>query len=109
MSVLGGVSSSGLNFTGLGTGIDTSKLVDGLLAPDKAAVQILQQRQSNVTLMQQSFKVLQGNLLDLQSQAARLARAVGGVFDGRNAASSDETAVKAAASSSAAAGAYSLT
>ena len=36
MADVGSVAPSGLNFTGLATGIDTSKLIDGLLAPGKA-------------------------------------------------------------------------
>jgi flagellar hook-associated protein 2 len=103
------LNPTGISFTGLGSGIDTSKIVDGLLAPDKAAIQTLQTRQSNVSLQQQTYKALQAGLLDLQGQANNLARSVGGPFDARSVTSSDDTAIKAAASSSAVAGVYSLT
>jgi flagellar hook-associated protein 2 len=69
----------------------------------------LQAKKDKVTLQQSTFAALQGTLFDLQSKLSTLSRSVAGAFDGRKAASTDEAALTAAASSSATPGTYSLT
>lgn len=101
-------SINGLNFSGLATGIDTQKLVDGLLAVDKSRVSVLQTRQANVTLLNNTFDSLKTQVADLQTRAQSLGRVVNGPFDGRKVASSDEAIATAAAGSSAAPGTYSF-
>lgn len=109
MASVSGLSSSGLNFTGLATGIDTAKMVEGLTALSARRIDTLKARQSDIVTKQTTFAVLQGKLFDLQSKAARLARSAGGAFDGRTAESSDKTVVTAAAGTAAVAGTYTLT
>lgn len=108
MASLGGISSSGLNFTGLSTGIDTSKIVDGLTKINQQRIDALKGRQADATARQAAFAALQGKLFDLQAKAAGLARSAGGAFDARKADSSDPTALTAAAGSAAVPGTYSI-
>src|SRR5262249_6544733 len=106
MSTISSLNSSGLKFAGLASGVDTDKMIEGLLAVQTARVTTLQQRQDKVTLLQTTFKALETQVLDLQTQAARVGRVANGAFDGRKVTVSDEGLVKAAAGSSAAAGSY---
>src|SRR5262245_20303369 len=98
MSSISSVATSGLNFSGLASGVDTSKIVDGLLALDRARVQNLQNQQSALGQKQETFQGLRDDLLDLQLQAAKLGRSLNGPFDGRKATSSDPSVVAAASS-----------
>src|SRR3954470_14985274 len=107
MSSISSLASS-LSFTGLASGIDTSKIVDGLTALNQKRIQALQSQKDKITVQQTTFGGLQAKLLDLQAQGGRLARSVGGAFDGRRAASSDETVLTAAASATALPGTYTL-
>ena len=103
------VSSSGLNFTGLATGIDTAKVVDGLTALNQKRIDALKKRQADITTKQTAFATLQGKLFDLQFKSNALARSAGGAFDGRKAATSDATALSAAAGTAAVPGTYTVT
>jgi len=109
VSSLSGVSSSGLNFTGLATGIDTAKVIDGLTAINQKRIDSLKAQQSAITTKQSAFAGLQVKLLDLQFQANALARSAGGAFDGRKATTTDATAVAATAGTAAVPGTYTLT
>lgn len=109
MSSLGGVSSNGLNFSGLATGIDTTKIIDGLTKISQKRIDTLTAKQTKISDSQATFAGLQATLFDLQSKTNGLARSIAGTFDGRTASTSDATAVTAAAGTSATAGTYSLT
>lgn len=109
MASVSSLNSNGLNFNGLVTGIDTSKIVDGLTAINRSRIATLESKKSVVAQKQATFVALQGKLFDLQSKLNGLSRSVAGSFDGRRASSSDETALTAAASASAVAGSYNLT
>jgi flagellar hook-associated protein 2 len=104
------VSSLGgsLNFTGLASGIDTSKIIDGLTSLTQQQISSLQTRKDALTHKQTTFNSLEAQLLDLQTQVGRLARSVSGAFDGRTATSSNTDVLTASASSSAQPGTYSL-
>lgn len=106
MSSISSVAGSGPSFTGLASGIDTDKLVEGLLAVQQARVTTLQRRQERSTFLQTTVKTLQSQVLDLQTQTWRLGRSVNGAFDNRLAAVSDEAITKAAAGSAAVPGNY---
>src|SRR5438552_5857713 len=101
-------SLSGLTFSGLASGIDTGKIIDGLTSLYQQQISSLQSRKDALTHKQTTFSGLEAQLLDLQTQVGRLARSVSGAFDGRTANSSDTTVLTAAASSSAQPGVYSL-
>ncbi len=103
------VSSNGLNFTGLATGIDSAKIVEGLTAINQRRIDALKAQQTTITTKQTAFATLQGKLFDLQFKANALARSAGGAFDGRKVSSSDSTALSAAAGTAAVPGTYSIT
>jgi flagellar hook-associated protein 2 len=109
MSTVSGTSSSGLNFTGLSTGIDTAKLVEGLTKFNQRRIDTLRKQQDEITSKQTAITGFQGKLFDLQLRANALARSAGSAFDGRKASSSDTTALTAAAGTAAVPGTYSLT
>lgn len=100
------ISSSGLNFTGLASGIDSQKIIDGLTAIGQKRVAQLTARKDNVALQQTTFASLQAKVLDFQGQASRLGRSVAGAFDSRTATTSDKDAVQATAGSTAVPGTY---
>jgi flagellar hook-associated protein 2 len=99
-------SNPALSFSGLSTGIDTNSLIDGLLALQQSKVTALQSQQANVTALQGTFNGLGSALGDLQSKVGTLARSVAGAFDGRKVVVSDDTALQAAAGTTAAPGQY---
>ncbi len=104
-----GVSSSGLNFTGLATGIDTAKLVDGLTKFNQKRIDVLTAQKAALTTKQATFSALSAKLFDLQFKTNALSRSAGSAFDGRKASISDTTAVTAAAGTAAVPGNYTLT
>jgi flagellar hook-associated protein 2 len=101
-------SISGISFSGLASGIDSQKLVEGLMAVQQSRVTALQRQQATLTSNQTLFQTLQAQVFDLQTAVGRLGRSFGGAFDGRTVTSSDETIVKATAGSAAIAGVYSI-
>ncbi len=109
MSSLSGVSSSGVNFTGLASGIDTSKAIEGLTAINQRRIDALKAQQAKISGKQTAFATLQGKLFDLQFKANALARSAGGAFDGRKVTASDATVVTAVAGTAAVPGNYTLT
>jgi len=106
---VGGVNSNGLNFSGLSTGIDTTKIIGGLTKLNQRRIDALKSKEAGLTTKQAIFVGLQSKLFDLQTKTAALARAAGGAFDARTATTSDATAVTAAAGTAAAPGTYNLT
>ncbi len=110
MSSLSSVSGLGssLSATGLVTGLDSEKIITGLLAVRQSQIDRLKSRQDQFTQQQGSYKLLQARLLSLQASGAALAKTYNGPFDGRSVASDNDTLAKAAASASAAPGAYTL-
>lgn len=104
-----GISTSGLNFTGLATGIDTAKIVDGLTALNQQRIDRYKSQQSDIVTKQTAFAALQGKLFDLQSKTTALSKTAGGAFDGRVATVSDTTVATAVAGTAAVPGTYSLT
>ena len=106
MSSISSLTGTRLNFTGLASGIDTDKMVDGLLAVQRARVSSLQARQELTGGLQATFKTLQVQVLDLQTQAWRVGRTANGAFDSRTAQVSQPDLVNAAAGASAVPGTY---
>lgn len=109
MSSVGSVSQNGLNFTGLATGIDTSSIIRGLTSISQKRIDGLKSRQADIAIRQATFATLRGQLFDLQSKTAALARSAGGAFDGRQVTASDPSAVAAAAGTAAVPGTYQVT
>src|SRR5437867_3224609 len=94
--------------SGLATGLDTDKIIQGLLAVDQARVTNLKKKQDNLTAEQTAFKSIEARLLTLQGQIGQLAQSANGVLNIRNVASSDQGLVTAAAGSSATPGVYNI-
>jgi flagellar hook-associated protein 2 len=65
-------STSGLGLSGLASGVDTSAIVDQLMAIDRKTTTRITYRQSNVTGMQNSLKAIAGKLTALKDAAAAL-------------------------------------
>lgn len=100
--------SGGVSVNGLVTGLDTDKLLEGLLAVQQGKIERLRARQDKINLEQTAFKSLEARLSTFQSSLTQLTRAVNGVFDARQATSSADSLVTAAATSSATPGTYNL-
>jgi len=94
---------------GLMTGLDTSSIIESLLTVYQRRIELLQQRQEEVQTQQAAFDTLEAKLLSLSSQATRLSRTVGSVFDQRTVSSSNEQLIEAAASRQAQPGSYKFT
>lgn len=103
------ISSSGLNFSGLATGIDSSKIIEGLTAISQRRVDQLTAQKKTITIRQTTMATLEAKVLDLQGQLSRVGRSVAGAFDGRTASSTDKDAVGVSATSSAVPGTYTFT
>ncbi|MBI5756907.1 MAG: flagellar filament capping protein FliD [Planctomycetales bacterium] len=93
-----------ITFGGLATGLDTDRIILDLVRFNQRRIDELKSREQVATSKQKIFQSVESRLLTLQTQSAKLARAQGSPFDRRTIASSDESLVKAAASSSASAG-----
>src|SRR5665213_1204428 len=93
---------------GLATGLDTSAIIQGLLAIDNQQVTNLQTQQAQVTTEQATFQGIDAKLLALQAATTPLALTQNSVFDGLTVTSSDPTQVTAAASTGATPGVYSV-
>lgn len=102
------LASGALSVGGLISGFDTEKIIEGLLTIEQQRLRIIDQRRSRVVSEQTAFKAIEARLLALQTQMTQLSRTQNGLFDARNATSSNDDAVSAAASSSAVAGVYPL-
>ena len=96
------------SINGLATGLDTSSIIQGLLAIDNQHVTDLQTKQSQVTAEQTAFQTIDAQLLALQAATTPLSLTQNSVFDGLTASSSDPTQVTAAASTGATPGVYSV-
>jgi flagellar hook-associated protein 2 len=108
MSSLSGLSSSGISFSGLGTGMDTDKIIAGLTAFGTKRIEALRKQQVAATSNQAVFTGLQGKLSELQGTVSKLARSVAGAFEGRDVTASDDTLLTGVGSSTAQAGTYTL-
>jgi flagellar capping protein FliD len=102
------LSSNRPTVTGLASGLDSSKIIQQLLAVQQAQIDNLQSQADQVTAQQTAFKGVEARLLTLQSAIAGLARSQGGVFDGSRATSSNSNLVTATAGTGAAPGVYTV-
>lgn len=103
---LAALNSSGIQFSGLATGLDTDQLIKGLTALEQAKVNRLTINQQKIAQQQSAFKSVEVKLLDLQLESNGLARTFGNVLDARTASVSNQDAASVSASSSAATGVY---
>ena len=107
-SSLTGLNTSGIQFSGLASGLDTNKIIQGLLAIDQAKITQLTNNQQKITQKQTAFKAIEARLLSLQTNSDRLARTFNGVLETRIATSNNTDLVTASAASGAPPGVYSF-
>jgi flagellar hook-associated protein 2 len=107
-SALTGLNTSGIQFSGLISGIDTNQIIQGLLAVQQAQVTNLQNNQAQITKQQTAFKTVEAKLLDLQNQASALDNTFNNVLNAQTATSSNQGLVTASASTSAQPGVFSF-
>lgn len=103
------LSSAGrLMVGGLATGLDTERLIQGLLSIQQRQVDLLQRKQNKLVQEQTAFKGIEARLLSLQGQLSQLGRSQNNAFDARQVTSSNKDLLTAAASGSAVPGTYTL-
>lgn len=95
---------STFSIDGLISGLDTSKLIEGMLSLEQAPITRLQNRRNQATERITAFQNLNARLLSFRVSAQRLAQT--STFQGRNVSSSDTNLVNATVNSSALAGAH---
>ena len=107
--VLSGLSASGLAFSGLASGLDTTSIIQTLQQFGQEQVTNLQNQISGITTQETDFKALDADLLSLQSQAESLATTTNGVFDANTATVSNTSVASATAAAGAVPGVYGFT
>ena len=89
--------SSNISFTGLGSGLNTTALVQNVLRFDQKNISLLQTKVATDQNQQSAFQGVQSDLQTLQTDASNLAQSQGGVFDGMTATSSNSNVISVAA------------
>lgn len=100
-------SISGINFTGLSSGIDTASIISKLVSLESQPLQTYQTRLTDIQSQQAVFAGLKSQLQGISTSASALNAPL--AFNPVRANSSDTTVASLTASSNAAAGIYSLT
>jgi flagellar hook-associated protein 2 len=100
------MSVSGINFSGLQSGIDTESIISKLLDLERRPQQILKNNQSKLIQMQTAYGGITAQLLGLQSASSALNRLK--AFDVVTAKSSNEEAVTVTAESGAQTGSHTI-
>src|SRR6185436_17755187 len=93
------MSSAGINFGGLASGLDTRAIINALMAVERRPITALVTKKTTLTSQKQLFGDFNSLLGDLQTVAKKLARTTD--FLKMAATSSDETRLSAAAGSTA--------
>ncbi|TVS19491.1 MAG: hypothetical protein EA424_08285 [Planctomycetaceae bacterium] len=94
---------------GIVTGLNTTEIIDGLLAMQQRRVAQLDARKETILTKQAAFTGIEARLLSLRTTLGRLASTRRSVFEDRTIDVSDPERLTAAASSKAATGSYELT
>jgi len=93
---------------GLISGLDTAKIIEGLVALQGQQVNRLTARKTDIEIQQLAFRGIESRLFSLKSKMGQLNRTTGNSFSGRAVTSSHENIITATASSRAAEGSYNL-
>ncbi|MCB9884185.1 MAG: flagellar filament capping protein FliD [Planctomycetes bacterium] len=101
------MSSAGISFGGLASGLDTKAIISALVAVEQRPITQLQAKKTSLTKQKSLFGDLKG-LLDKLTTAAKALKSTT-EFLAMKATSSDEDVLKASASSSATPGSYTFT
>ncbi len=97
-----------LSIDGLVSGLDTTAIIDGLLSIQQKQIKLLSDRQKKVVSEQTAFKGVEGQLVNLKSRLSGLSNRANSVFGAKQAKSSNDQILAAAASDSAVKGVYSV-
>ena len=100
-------SSSGITFSGLSSGLDTSAIVDALVNASKAPIYRLQRQKSNLNIHKSTYESIEGMIDALETKAQGLDTTK--EFFVYSASSSDTTKATVAADGDAVPGRYSMT
>lgn len=98
-----------ININGLVTGLDTEKIISGLLEIQQQQIDRLDVRKAGIQLKQTAFRSVEAKMLSLRADTAVLARNTSNPLTRLSVTASDPQAVIATAHSSAIPGAYHLT
>jgi flagellar hook-associated protein 2 len=101
------MSSSGISFSGLGSGIDTNSIVTQLMALEARPKQILQQQRSKLTVADGAFNSVKSKLNALKTAVQSLGQSTD--WNAVKATSSDDTRLSVSASASSSQGSYQFT
>lgn len=93
---------------GLVTGIDSAKIIEGLLAIRQRQIDLLESKRQRVLSQKTALQGIEARMLSFRSVAAQLGRAQNSVFEARTVTLSDSSFVAATATSKAAAGVYQI-
>ncbi len=93
---------------GLVSGLDTTSIIEGLVAIQDSQVNRLNARKATIVAQQTSFQGIEARLLGLRSTMSRLNRSTSSAFDARTVSSSQESLITATAGSNAIEGSFSL-
>lgn len=97
-----------LTIDGLNSGLDTEKIIKGLLDIQQTRIDRLTLRKQSALNKQAAFRSLEAQIVQFRSAASRLGQIQNNVFEARTVDVSDETALIASASSDATNGIYQL-
>lgn len=101
------MSTSGIHFSGLGSGIDTESIISQLSTLSQKAVQKIQTQQARIQQQQTSITQINALVSGLQAAASNLSNASG--FTVVKASTADTTVATVSANTGAAAGSHALT
>lgn len=91
---------------GLVTGLDTTRIIEGLLSIQQQQIDRFQARRQQVVDQQTAFKGVEAALISLQGAVRNLSRTGDNAFLRKQVSSSDDTLLRASASNRAAVGVY---
>jgi flagellar hook-associated protein 2 len=91
------MSSNGISFTGLASGLNTNALIQNVLRFDQQRISTLQSQVATEQTQQTAFQGIQSDLQSLQTVASQLGQSQGSVFDSMTVSSSNSSVVTAAA------------
>ena len=93
---------------GLVSGLDTTSIIEGLVALQENQVDRLNFKKNTILVQQQAFSGIEARMLALRSKMSRLNRVSSSVFSRHTVSSSNDSLITATAGSNATAGSYNL-
>jgi flagellar hook-associated protein 2 len=107
-STLASLTNPPITISGLASGLNTSSIIQGLLAVNQQQISNLQGQESSINQQQSAFQSIETQLQALQGDIVSLGSSQNNVFDQQSVNSSNASVVTGTANGSAAPGVYSL-